>query len=262
MFKRFLWITLSAFALVLVFLINSTSTAQCAGVCSGTHSWNFDLSMRKTYIIEPGCSGSAKVVTFTLNFMNSGLQTATGLLIADISSTSGGLTMIRSGGNVMIINLTGLLAGESRTITYQALLYGSGYFSNNASISELAGNEPTAYLFNNNSQATGLINASAICTSQWGLWGGSTYMPVPLPTPYVAATVPVQIITYIPKTRVIGNNASTYYGFTRIIDNTEKSTEIAMIKENTKWGKLPFVWAEKSRIIWKWVLMYVPGMSK
>lgn len=119
--------------------------------------------MKKTYVMEPGCSGTAKIVTFTLSFMNSGLQTATGLLIADISSTSGGLTMVRSGGNVMIINLTGLLAGESRTFTYQVLLYGSGYFSNNASISELAGNEPTAYLFNNNSQATGSINVPATC---------------------------------------------------------------------------------------------------
>lgn len=255
-------VALSAFALALVFLISSKSTAQCTGVCSGTHTGNFDLSMKKTYVIEPICSGSAKVVTFTLSFMNSGLQTATWLLIADISSTSGGLTMIRSGGNVMIINLTGLLAGESRTITYQALLYGSGYFSNNASISELSGNEPTAYLFNNNSQATGLINASAICALQWGLWGGTTYIPVPLPSPYIAATTPIQIITYIPKSRVIGNNASTYYGFTKIVDNTEKSTEIEMIKENTKEGKLPFVWAEKTRIIWKGVLSYIPGMKK
>jgi hypothetical protein len=97
---------------------------------------------------------------------------------------------------------------------------------------------------------------------QWGLWGGTTYIPVPLPSPYIAATTPVQIITYIPKSRVIGNNASTYYGFTKILDNTEKSTEVAMIKENTKWGKLPFVWAEKTRIIWKGVLTYAPGMKK
>ena len=259
MFKRILLVALSSTAFAIIFFLRSTITADCSGVCSGTHSWNFDLIMKKTYLIEQGCSGSAKVVTFSLNFINSGSQTATWLLIADIASTSGSLTMIRSGGNVMIINLTGLLAGESRTITYQALLYGSGYFSNNASISELAGNEPTANLFNNNSQATGHINVSSICPLQWGLWGWSTFIPVPLPTPYVAATNPVQIITYIPKSRVIWNNASIYYGFTRIVDNTEKTNEIEMIKKNTKGGKLPFVWAERTKIIWKGVLTYVPG---
>jgi hypothetical protein len=77
MFKRILLVALSTFALALVFLMDSTSTAQCTGVCSGTHTGNFDLSMKKTYVIEPICYGSAKVVTFTLSFMNSGSQTAT-----------------------------------------------------------------------------------------------------------------------------------------------------------------------------------------
>lgn len=260
MFNKFLWLCLLiAVTWITFFASPKEANAQCNWFCPGTHTWNLDLSIVKAYTIEPGCSGTAKVITFTLSYLNSGLDQVSGVLITDISSTSGGLVLVNWSGSTIDINLTGLSVGQSGSIVYKALLYGSGYFSNNVTIFDLEWNEPLSVMLNNNSQTTGYINVPFDCPLQWGLWWWITYEPVPLPSLVtVSSTVEMTHSSYAPKPRIIWTNVSIYYGFTNLIHDIIRNGELDEIKENIEWKKLPFVWVERWRMIWRGVLNYTP----